>query len=523
MTKTLFATLITLVFSGGQLLAQQTIFTVDEDFNTEMNFRDCGAVFSFLTRPDGTTIVGGGFDIDGIHWGQNIQGFGVINPNGSWSSNWGGFSTNSATKMEPLGDTGFVFVGYAHNQKIEFSPWNMPPNSSSEPFFEPYQLLPLDPNQKYQNRGTRDFHIMDDGSIVCVGALTTDTTQQNLWRHLYKFNPDGTVDHDFPAIEAEPNTNTLTSGMRLVRLQDGRWIMGGRFSSINGHHSPHLVRFTPDFEIDTTFVSPFGFKMIPEPEILLLDSEEHLWMRVTNTLTADGEQTPYSLRRLTKDGEFVEDFAPGTTRSIEELHELYSNNSATHANHMKVYNVLEIDEGEHFLIAGRFKMYNDTAAPGITVVNKHGHLRNGFFGHQGVEFAHCFHADELPRYPMVSSAMMQEDGSLLVGGVFSDFMGHERYNVVKLNRSGVNTNDRESKNELRLYPNPANTTVRLVLHDEVLLFDRLSVFDLSGRLVKGIVNHPSENEIYVGDLRPGMYLIKADTHEESYCIKLIKQ
>ncbi len=527
MTKTLFVTLTTLLFSTGQLLAQQTIFTVDEDFDTEMNFRARGSVNSFLPRPDGRIIVGGGFDLIGasISWGHQIQGFGLINQDGSWSNDWGGFSTNSATKMEPLGDTGFVFVGYAHNQKIEFSPWSMPPNSSSEPFFEPYQLLPLDPNQKYQNRGTRDFHIMDDGSIVCVGALTTDTTQQNLWRHLYKFNPDGTVDQDFPAIEAEPNTNTLTSGMRLVRLQDGRWIMSGRFSSINGHHSPHLVRFAPDFEIDTTFVSPFGFKMIPEPEILLLDSEEHLWMRVTNTLTADSEQTPYSLRRLTKDGEFVEDFVPGTTSSIEELHELYSNNSATHANHMKVYNVLEIDEGEHFLIAGRFKMYNDTAAPGITVVNKHGHLRNGFFGHSGVEFNHwnLNSSSDLPHYPRVSAAMMAEDGSLIIGGAFSDFMGHERYNVVKLNRSGVNTNDRESKNELRLYPNPANTTIRLVLHDEVRLFDRLSVFDLSGRLVKGIVNHPSENEIYVGDLRPGMYLIKAETSNYSYSSKLIIQ
>ncbi len=526
MIKILFATLTTLIFSIGQLSAQQTIYTVDEDFDTEMNFRARGNVFSFLPRPDGSIIVGGSFNLIGtmISWGHQIQGFGVINQDGSWNNDWEGKITSSVNKMEAYSDTGFVCVGAAHNAPIQLIGWEMFQSLGSQSYFEPFTLWSGDPEQQYQHRGTRDFHIMDDGSIICVGALTTDTTQQNLWRHLYKFNADGTVDHDFPAIEAEPNNSSLTSGMKLVRLEDGRWIMSGRFSSINGHHSPHLVRFSPDFEVDTTFVSPFGFKMIPEPIILLLDSEEHLWMRVTNTLTADGEQTPYSLRRLNKDGEFLESFTPGTTRKIDELNDQY-HLSGSSPNAMVVHDVVEIDEGENFLVAGKFKMYNDTAALGITVVNKKGHLRNEFFGHLGSEFNHWHWnaPSELPDYPQVSAAMIQEDGSLLIGGGFSDFMGHERYNVVKLNRTSVNTHHRDSENELRLYPNPASTTIRFMPTDGLQVVDRISVYDLSGRLVKEINNHPSGSEIYVGDLSPGIYVLKANTPNASFCSKLVKQ
>ncbi len=516
--------MILAALSGGQLMAQQTVFTVDESFDTGMIFRACPSVTSFLHRPDGSLIVGGGFEISGLNWEQNsIKGFGVVNDDGSWNNNWGGLKYTSARKMGAFGNDHFVYVGYGHHQRIMASTWDMPALWTLETYsyFEPYELLSSDPNQKYQSRGTADYNIMDDGSLICAGALTTDTTQQDVWRHVYKFHGDGTLDTDFPVVEADPNNHPHVVGQRLVKLSDGRWIMSGRFSGVNGHHSPHLVRFTADFEIDTTFVSPFGYRLSPEPMILLLDSEDHLWMRVTGTMAADGEEIPYSLLRLNSDGELSENFVPGIVSTIPGESELYAPGH-THLFGMIVDNVVELDEEENFLIVGRFKTYNDTLALGITVVNKYGHLRNEFFGHQGGEFNVCRPGSiHLPHFPQVRAVLVGEDGSLILGGGFSDFMGHERYNVVKLNRGSVNTANREAKRDLRIFPNPATDAFRIDLPQGNDALLELNVYDMSGRLVRQVLRPQPGIDVNVGDLKPGMYIVRALSAGEAYEAKLV--
>jgi len=367
----------------------------------------------------------------------------------------------------------------------------------------------------YDTRFNHDCYVLDDKSVVCAGSWATDSTDQSLWRHLYRFHPDGLLDTDFPAFEGEPNAPTLTRGTQIRRFSDGSWILSGSFMAVNGYHSPHLIKLTPDFEIDTTFVSPFGYHTgWGHQELHLLDSEDNLWIGGVNLEMPSGELSSYNLFKVSSSGEIIADFLPGAIEGSPFTQGVYWSYTTP-----RIRSVIELNEGNRFIIAGIFDKYNGIRALGITVVDGSGEIQDGYFQNKGAIYDYCsFNQTQSPRVPIIFAVHEFEDGSLLVGGSFSEFNtfdhdnddevveAHEHYGIVKLLKGTVGTADNNPTQPASVYPNPTAGQLRLDYDGQP---DLVEVLGIDGRVLKSFDLGQSDMSTFdVSDLSPGMYLLR---------------
>jgi hypothetical protein len=96
----------------------------------------------------------------------------------------------------------------------------------------------------------------------------------------------------------------------------------------------------------------------------------------------------------------------------------------------------------------------------------------------------------------------------MVGGSFSDFMGAERYSMVKLIQGTVGTSDQDRlKNVIKVYPNPATEKIRFHFLSEQMEIDQIRILDLSGRMV---AEYPWRlaASYDISNLAKGIYLVQ---------------
>lgn len=74
----------------------------------------------------------------------------------------------------------------------------------------------------------------------------------------------------------------------------------------------------------------------------------------------------------------------------------------------------------------------------------------------------------------------------------------------------------QNRNEIKVYPNPANDVLSLALEDVL----KVDIFTLQGKLIDEQYN---TNRIYIHQLPAGMYLLKANTSFHNYVVKFIKR
>jgi hypothetical protein len=370
-------------------------------------------------------------------------------------------------------------------------------------------------NNPYEVRWTQDIFILEDQSVLIGGAIATDTLQPSLFRHLMRLLPDGSHDVAFPIIEAMPQgLNTHIS--KIERASDGSWYVSGRFEGINGHISPHIAHLTADFEVDTEFVSPFFYESISSglhTELKLLDSQGRLWFSGDRVRLADNPDDFLHLVRLLTDGTVDPEF------QVARLDTQYPVGWAFFP--AVVRGVLEPElEDEVFFLHGVFSHYNDTAQAAITAINDSGYIQENYFMGQGPT-ANAYDPDDPTEIdgPAVYAGEILSDGSILFGGSFSDFMGVERYSMVKLNQGTVGTRDQDGlKGKVKVYPNPASTILRWNKPAE-----QVELYDMLGKRVlhKELVD--SRNELLLDGISPGLYSIVFHTTDGLAIQKLVIQ
>ncbi len=72
--------------------------------------------------------------------------------------------------------------------------------------------------------------------------------------------------------------------------------------------------------------------------------------------------------------------------------------------------------------------------------------------------------------------------------------------------------------ELRLYPNPAREAFFISGVEEV----NLTLFDLSGKVIRRVKEYQADSEIEIQDLLPGIYLIRMGEGQSAHWLKLLK-
>ena len=242
-----------------------------------------------------------------------------------------------------------------------------------------------------------DIAVQPDGKYLVGGAFTT--YNGTAASRIVRVNGDGTLDASF-IIGTGPNTT-----VRTVSLQsDGKIIITGTFATVDGNARPGIVRLNADGSIDTSFAAaPTG----AAPQAIVIQTDGKII--VTGSFTSIGGASRNGIARLNADGTNDASFDPGTgilPLSLNNVQEL------------------AVQADGKIVLVGQFTGYNGNQVSGIARVDSDGSLDSTF----------DFYA---ARAGNVNAIQIQPDGKILVGGEFATANRLVRNSIVRFNADGT--------------------------------------------------------------------------------------
>ncbi len=244
-------------------------------------------------------------------------------------------------------------------------------------------------------------------TIYIAGKFTRYNDYDNEIGRIAKLLNDGTRDADFSASADDWIKD-------LVRLDNGKLIIGGAFDNVNGISSPLIARLNADGTLDESFTSLFAknggsvsdIELLPDGKIILGGSFEKY----------DGK-TRKNVLRLNADGSLDDSFDAGS--GIE----------GTYTN----LNVVKAQTDGKILAGGNYTSFSGSSQGGIVRFNTDGSLDTEFNpGGSGA----------LPTPPIYAGAvydiLVQDDGKIMVAGDFTRYNdnGLAKY-LIRLTEDGL--------------------------------------------------------------------------------------
>ncbi len=234
--------------------------------------------------------------------------------------------------------------------------------------------------------------VQADGKVLIGGDFTTvDGTARN---RIARLDGDGAHDTSFP-----PGSGA-DGAVRSVAVQrDGRILIGGEFDTIDGVTRKGIARLNPDGSLDTSFDPGTGTGMVDA--VALQPNGKVL---IGGSFTSVGGVTRNRVARLNADGSLDTAFDPGSgpDDSVSSL-------------------ALQADG--KVLIGGTFTYVVTTARNRIARLNADGSVDTTFDPGSGAN-------------AIVLAVAVQADGKVLVGGAFATIDGVARNGFVRLNGDG---------------------------------------------------------------------------------------
>jgi uncharacterized delta-60 repeat protein len=229
--------------------------------------------------------------------------------------------------------------------------------------------------------------VQPDNKILVGGQLITGSASSPSLSSLIRLNADGSRDTTFPLVGG--------SGLGVfvydIAIQpDGKIVVGGNFSQLNGQSGSYLARVNPDGTIDNTFNAS------PPATVKELD------------LQPDGKivfTSASSVFRVNSDGSFDAGFSPAA----------FESNGAD----LNLLEALQVLPGGKILVGGNFITVNGTPRNRIARLNANGSLDTGFNLPSGAN-------------NIVYDFSLQADGKILVSGAFTRLGGQPRTGAARL-------------------------------------------------------------------------------------------
>ncbi len=258
-----------------------------------------------------------------------------------------------------------------------------------------------------------------DGTDVVVGGVFTTVSATN--RHgIVRLNTDGTLDAGFNvgggvdsfvyalamdgtdvviggSFVTDLNTGFNDTVRTVVAQADGKVIVGGDFTAVNGTARNRIARLNADGTLDGTFDPGTGFN--GSVYAVILDGTD---VYVGGSFTSFNGTARNRIARLNTDGTIDAGFDPGTGL----------NNTA---------NAL-VMSGTDVYAAGQFTTFNGTSSNRIVRVNSDGSIDAGF--NPGTGF------DSIVR------AITMIDTDVYAGGDFTTYNGATNNRIIRLNSDG---------------------------------------------------------------------------------------
>ena len=213
---------------------------------------------------------------------------------------------------------------------------------------------------------------------------------------------EGSLDATFNPGDLGLNMGTGANGNVncISRGSDGKFIIGGSFSSYNDVTRIRIARLSADGRLDTTF-APTGW---PNSPVLASAVQSDGKILIAGEFTQVGGTSRNRIARLNADGGLDTSFAPGTGAN----------------NWVKC---VAIQPDGKIIIGGWFTSYNGVACGRIARLNVDGTLDATFTPGSGASSS-------------LNAITLQSDGRILIGGDFTTYNGTARGRIARLNVNG---------------------------------------------------------------------------------------
>ena len=471
------------------LFGQLPTYTVDSEFDSGELFQAFGSINDFHFLDNNQILVGGTFS------NEMVSGFAMLFENGNWDDSWG-YPYEPAALEIIMQDDGYVFPYIQALGKIslEATPWVI----ETGQHFGDYFIGGT--NNPYNVERVWDIDQLENGDLLIGGAIATDTLQPGLLRGITRMHADGSHDPTFPILNITPN-NGGGAVREIFYAPDGSWYISGSFTAINGHETNHVAKLNSDFQVDTDFVSPFMYDGPVDytEDIVLVDSQSRIWVSGYDMRLQENPNDTIQIIRLLPDGAVDESFLP------RKLANNYPDDWQFRPS-LAYYGQELINHPGNYILYGSFSHFNEVAQPCITVVNDQGEIQEHFLQNQGAT-VHLDDNDAL-RMPRIDVVKQLDNGKLLIGGAFSEFMGETRHSLVRLEPGFLSTENRTNENQFQVFPNPAKDIVNI--NHPHTDNGNFQITDIRGKIIAQGPLSAEFTQISVDRLNDGIYLIRLE-------------
>jgi uncharacterized delta-60 repeat protein len=293
--------------------------------------------------------------------------------------------------------------------------------------------------------------VQADGKVIIIGRFTSVYGAAR--GRIARLNPDGTNDDTF--------MNGLTGANEVIGdvlvQPDGKILIVGDFSEVNGVAQGGMARLNPDGSLDTTFSVGSGVFVPFERVLMLALAPDGKIIAAGNFLSFNGQGGRNSIVRLNPDGSLDNSWAHGSGTGIPYSYIVTTavqpdgkvliggrfdevngepkafmarlnpdgTNDNTFQNGMSgadwdVRSISLAADGR-LAISGGFAAINGLARPGFAWLNSDGSVDTA----------------PPPAAPYPVTTAMQPDGKLILAGGFADVNGIPRSGIARLNRDGT--------------------------------------------------------------------------------------
>ena len=256
--------------------------------------------------------------------------------------------------------------------------------------------MTFNPGGSGSNSTVEEVKVLADGKILIGGSFANynGTTRGRLAR----LNSDGTLDTTF-----DPGTGTSSTVNDIAVQTDGKYVIGGAFTSYNGTAASRIIRINTDGTLDASFMIGTG----PNSTVRSVSLQSDGKILITGTFaTIDGNARP-GIARLNSDGSVDTSFAAAPTGAAPQS--------------------TAIQPDGKIIVAGNFTSIGGASRNGIARLNADGTNDASFDPGTGI----------LPiGFNNVQEIALQADGKIVFVGQISSYNDNPAMEIVRANSDG---------------------------------------------------------------------------------------
>ncbi len=241
-----------------------------------------------------------------------------------------------------------------------------------------------------------DVVLQPDGKIIAIGTFQIYNGTPN--GGAIRINSDGSLDTNLASSSA-----TYGNANAIAVQTDGKVVIGGIFTSVNGTPRKNIARLNADGSLDASFDPGSG----ADQNVSVVTVQTDGKILIGGTFTNYNGTAAVRIARLNADGSLDTGFSVGTGAS------------PTGVLQIKVQ-----QPDNKIIIGGLFTTYNGVTVNRFARVNADGTLDTSF--NTGTS-----------SNGEVRSIVFQPDGKILIGGTFTTYNGTARNRVARINADGT--------------------------------------------------------------------------------------